>query len=164
MNNYLLALDQSTSATGWALFLNHDLIDYGVIKAEGYEDNKIEKMRNWLEHKIQEISLFEDSELNIAIEDIQVQNGNVLTFKTLARLQGVLINTIIKHNIPYKIFFSSEWKKTCGIKGKNRPEQKRNAQLFIKNKFNIDVIQDTCDAICIGIHCLSKEKGKLNFK
>ena len=44
------------------------------------------------------------------------------------------------------------------IKGKNRPEQKRNAQKYVNEKFNIKATQDECDAICIGVHTLTGRK------
>jgi hypothetical protein len=49
------------------------------------------------------------------------------------------------------LFFTippSVWRSTCEIKGRKREEQKKNAQLFVKNKFNIDVDEDIADAIC----------------
>jgi hypothetical protein len=41
-----------------------------------------------------------------------------------------------------------------GIRGRARAEQKRNAQQFVLNTYNIKAIQDICDAICIGTHVI----------
>jgi hypothetical protein len=48
-----------------------------------------------------------------------------------------------------------------GIKGRARVDQKRNAQLWVNNTYNIKATQDECDAICIGAHYtnLPAEKG-----
>ena len=43
----LLALDQSTSATGWCLFVDNELKDYGLIKQSGFEVERIDKMKEW---------------------------------------------------------------------------------------------------------------------
>ena len=37
-------------------------------------------------------------------------------------------------------------------------EQKKNAQLFVQQKFDIKATQDECDAICIGSHILIGKK------
>jgi hypothetical protein len=40
-------------------------------------------------------------------------------------------------NIPGSCVLASSWKSTLGIKGKTRPEQKRNAQNFVKTTYNV---------------------------
>jgi hypothetical protein len=47
---------------------------------------------------------------------------------------------------------ASSWKSTLKVRGKDRPEQKRNAQALIEKTFNVKPTQDECDAICIGLH------------
>lgn len=167
LNKYILALDQSTSNTGWALFKDGVLSDYGVFKTEGFEEQKIEDMRKWLEKKINEIVLDENVDLKIVLEDIQMQRNDVKTFKILAHLQGVLINTFFREKEKIKsgisIYYSSEWKSSCGIKGKDRTAQKNNAQQFIIDTFGIKVNQDTCDAICLGIHEIRSDERVINF-
>ena len=168
LDKYILALDQSTACTGWALFKNKELIDYGVFRTEGFEEQKIEDMRRWLDKKISEIVLDETIDLKIVMEDIQMQRNDVKTFKVLAHLQGVLINTFFRNKEKIKsgisIYFSSEWKSTCGIKGKDRTTQKNNAQKFILDRYNLKVTQDTCDAICLGVHEIESEIKVINFE
>lgn len=169
-NRITLALDQSTSSTGWAVFRGNKLIDYGIYRADGFTEERIDYMRNWFLKKIHEITLDPDVELRIVLEDIQVQRNDVKTFKTLAHLQGVLINTAFREFKELKpkkstlnIYYSSEWKSTCGIKGKDRTAQKQNAQKFVLENFKMKVPQDACDAICIGIHDI-KQNDVLNFE
>ena len=83
----VLALDQSTTATGWSLFKDERLVDYGVFKPAGDRDKRINDMKSWLEHKIEELSLDVDLELALVLEDIQMQR-NVETFKVLAHVIG----------------------------------------------------------------------------
>lgn len=163
----ILALDQSTTATGWSLFKNEVLIDYGVFKPSGEKTKRINDMRNWLEHKIEEISLDNNMELVLVLEDIQMQR-NVETYKVLAQLQGVLINVGFRMCKSEKItameiYYSSEWKKTCNIKGRLSAEQKKNAQNHIAEKYGVKVTQDTCDAICLGEHHIHQDNSEINF-
>lgn len=164
MPKYLLALDQATSNTGWALFKDGKLEDYGVAKADGFEEQKINAMRNWLIKKIQELKLIPSADITIVLEDIQLQRNDVKTFKVLAHLQGVLINVIYKEDLKMFIYYSSEWKSSCGIKGKDRTAQKQNAQKFIEQTYGVKAIQDTCDAICLGVHHIKGLNSVINFE
>lgn len=161
------SLDQATSTTGWAVFENNRLIDYGTYHAVGQTQERIDCMRNWFVQKLNELTLNPNIELRVVLEDIQVQRNDVKTFKTLAHLQGVLINIAFRElkNINYNlnIYYSSEWKSTCKIKGKDRITQKKNAQQFVLDNFNIKAPEDACDAICIGFHDI-KQTDVLNFE
>jgi hypothetical protein len=42
--------------------------------------------------------------------------------------------------IPYTTVSASAWKSTLGIKGKDRPAQKRNAQVYVKETYKVDAI------------------------
>ena len=44
MSKILIALDESTVATGWSVFRNEELIDYGVFKEKS--KNVIERISN----------------------------------------------------------------------------------------------------------------------
>ena len=74
----------------------------------------------------------------------------VTTYKVLAHLQGVLINLCFERNIPCEVVHVSTWREYCKIKGKTRTDKKRNAQLQVKEWYDITVSNDEADAICIG--------------
>ena len=85
----------------------------------------------------------------VAIEDIQEQR-NVQTFKVLAQLQGALYVSIHKEfKIECDIISASTWKSFSQIRGKNRTEQKRNAQSFVEKTYGMRVTQDEADAILL---------------
>jgi Holliday junction resolvasome RuvABC endonuclease subunit len=89
------------------------------------------------------------------MEDIQLQNNvqnNVQTFKTLAEVFGVIYELLTEMNIKNSAVLASSWKSTLGIKGRTRPEQKKNAQEYVINTYGKKPTQDECDAICIGCH------------
>ena len=168
----ILAIDQASSTSGWAIFDNKELIEYGKVV---FDDDdfiyRISKLRLWLDEFINENNIEK-----VILEDIQMQidketqqkvygEGNIInvdTFKKLAGLQAVLHELCVEKGIPVEIYHSSAWKSTCGIVGSHRQEQKRSAQLYIQNKYNVKVIQDIADAICLGEHASNpKEKAKV---
>lgn len=145
----LLALDQSSKITGWAVFENQQLVEYGKIDCGNADlPARLTQVRREVKDLIQKFNIDE-----VVMEDIQLQNtvgNNVVTYKALAETIGVLSQMLHENGIPQSLLPSSTWKSQLGIKGRARVEQKRNAQLFINNTYNIKVIQDIADAICIG--------------
>lgn len=147
----LLALDQSSRISGWAFFNEGSLEAYGKFTAS--QDDLGERL-NYIKAEV--VKLIEKFDVNeVVFEDIQYQNNvrnNVQTFKTLAEVFGVIYEMLADKNIPNNVVLASVWKSTLGIKGKTRPEQKRNAQQFVLDTYNVKATQDECDAICIGTH------------
>lgn len=151
----LLALDQATSTTGYSLWEDGQLVKYGKVKFEGSAIERVVQARQWLEKVVK--MLKEDGyELEVVLEDIQLQHGDVVTFKTLAWVQGVLYAYLTECGIKTTLYFASEWKKSCGVKGKDRGAQKRSAQAYVLNTYGIKATQDECDAICIGAHHITE--------
>ena len=157
----ILALDQSTRVTGWAVFADDALQEYGKFDAENAGAD-IGKRLTYIRTKIW--SLIEKYDIEkIVIEEIQLQNtvgNNVVTYKKLAYVQAVIIQLLDEINMPYEIVASSSWKSTLGIKGRARAEQKKNAQIYVNTIYNIKATQDECDAICIGTHMIKKPSSE----
>jgi len=95
----------------------------------------------------------------IVFEDTQFQKS-YLTFKELSQLQGVLMAHLFDINIGFEIVPPSTWKSFNKIKGRKRIEQKANTIQMVKDKYNLDLSEDICDAIGIGIW----SKDKIKFK
>ena len=149
----LLALDQASITTGYAVFKDGVLVAYNKFTFD--DDNigeRLVKIRNKL------ISLIQEYEINeVAFEDIQMQSNitnNVQTFKVLSEVFGIVQELVTELGIKYTVVPSTTWKSTLSIKGRTRPEQKRNAQAYVLNQYNVKAIQDVCDAICIGTHVI----------
>lgn len=143
----ILALDQATHISGYAVFNNKNLIEYGTFEATG--ENDIERsvqVKQWL------ISLIDQFEIDfVGLEGIQYQTAaGVTTFETLARLQGILAATCYEEKIPYKIVPTNTWRLHCGVKGRTRPDRKRSMQRLVKDWFNLTPTEDEADAIGIG--------------
>jgi hypothetical protein len=49
------------------------------------------------------------------------------------------------------------------IKGRTRPDQKRNAAIWVENTYGIKPTQDECDAICIGAHFFKNNLSNQGF-
>lgn len=153
----ILALDQASLVTGWAIFEDEFLIKYGKISIENNlsAEERLKPLRDQVKNLIEQYNINK-----VILEDIYLDGqkvNNVKTFKTLAEVFGVLYELCTDLNIPVEAVLAGTWKSTLGIKGTTRPEQKRNAQLFIQNKYNIKVIQDIADAICIGEHYIQSQ-------
>ena len=155
----LLALDQASKTTGWAIYTDGKLTAWDKFTFEDEDFGKrLLKIRNQVIKLIQQYEVTE-----VAIEDIQLQNSignNVVTYRALAEVRGVLEELFTEMKIPYQIVFSGTWKSTLGIKGAKSAEQKRAAQEYVLNTHGIKAIQDTCDAICIGDYVTKKSKEK----
>ena len=152
----LLALDQSSKITGYAIFVDGKLEEYGKIELK---DDDIGIRLNTLRDKLAELIMNYDID-EVAFEDIYMDGqrvNNVSTFKVLAEVFGVCYELFVDMEIPCTPVLAGTWKSTLGIKGKTRPEQKRNAQKYVKENYNLDVIQDIADAVCIGSHYLKKK-------
>lgn len=158
----LLALDQSSKTSGFAIFKNNKLIDYGSFN---FSSSKLDIRLTKFYLKIDE--LIKNYEIDhVIFEDIQLQNDvndNVKTFKTLSEVIGVLRLKLYNLKIPYDSVLSSIWKSKLQIKGRNRAEQKKSAKDYVKNKYKINPGQDACDAICIGEYYLLNKRDEEKF-
>ena len=156
----LLALDQSSRISGFAVFEDGKLLDYGHFT---FTDKDFgERLMN-IKNKVKE--LIEKYEVDeVIFEDIQLkdENGeNISTFKKLAEVFGVVYEYLTEIKMPNSSVLAVVWKSTLEIKGKARAEQKRNAQLYVKNSYGLTCTEDESDAICIGTHYfIQKEKAK----
>lgn len=158
----ILALDQASRTSGYAVFCDDQLIDSGKFTFEDTDIAKrLMKIRNKVEELINEFCIEK-----IILEDIQCQ-GNVVnnleTFKILAEVIGVLTELAAEKNLPYELVYSTVWKSTLQIKGRTRPEQKKNAQQYVLNTYGKKVTQDESDAICIGAHYTKKNMSAFSW-
>ena len=149
----ILALDQSSRITGWAVFEDDKLIDSGKFTVSD-DDIGIRLVK--IRKKVLElISQFEIDK--VYFEDIQLQGNvtnNVQTFKVLAEVFGVIYETLKEIDMPNETVLAGTWKSKLGIKGARRDEQKRNAQAYVQNTYGKKVSQDESDAICIGAYAV----------
>lgn len=156
----LLALDQASRITGWSYFEDNELKEFGKFTAD---DDDIGERLYFIRDKVQE--LIQKYDINeVAFEDIQLQGNvvnNVQTFKVLAEVFGIIYELVTELKIPHTAVLSGTWKSTLGIKGRTRPDQKRNAQAYVQQTYGIKCTQDEADAICIGAHMTKQSKAEI---
>lgn len=158
----ILAIDQSSKVSGYSIFIDDELEDYG--KMSYTDDNPIKRILK-LRRAVDTLISENDIE-KVILEDIQMQGNtnNVVTYKILAFTLGALQLLCEELGIEYEVISSSTWKSRCGVKGKGRTEQKQAAQKFVLEEFNVKAIQDICDAICIGYAAIHTKPTGINFK
>lgn len=154
----LLALDQSSRTTGYAIYVDGKLNNYGKFTLEDEDIGlRLVKFRDKI------IQLLNDYEINeVAFEEIQMQNNvvnNVQTFKILSEIYGVLQELVTELNIPYTIVSSNTWKSTMKIPKTKREEEKKRAQALVYQLFQVKATQDEADAICLGAHVVISQKN-----
>ena len=159
----ILALDQSSRITGWALFENDELQEYGKFDVSSTQDlgERLHQIRCIVKDMINKLQVEK-----VILEDIYMDGqrvNNVQTFKALAEVFGVLYELCIDLNLPVDAVLAGTWKSTLGIKGKTRPEQKRAAQAWVAENYGIKATQDETDAICIGTHYVRHNKPVLEW-
>ena len=152
----LLALDQSSHITGFAVFEDQKLIHKGKFNLDSEDlGERLYDYRQTL------IELIKKHKIDlVAFEDIQMQNqiNNVSTYKILAEIFGITQELMVELKIPYQVVSSNTWKSKLEIKGKQRAEQKRNAQAWVLNTYGLKCTQDEADSICLGASTFVKDK------
>lgn len=150
----VLALDQSSKITGYAIFIDGALNHSGTINlADSDLGTRLMQLREQI------TTFITDWHVDYVIyEDIQLQDVQgskevgIKTFKILAEVLGNVEELLTELRIPHEAVLAITWKSVVGIKGQKRPEQKKNAQLYVKTNYGLDVSEDESDAICIGTY------------
>lgn len=148
----LLALDQASRVTGVAIFDNDKLIKYGTFEIKSNQELG-KRLTQFLENLDKLYAAYHFDA--VAYEDIQLQMGNVETYKKLAYIQAMILFWCEKNEKKLYCLSPSHWRKVLKEKygmswGRKRAEQKQTAIDFIQECYEKEVDSDTADAICIG--------------
>lgn len=147
----ILAFDQATRTSGWSVFEDQELIAHGTFT---FTDSSL-GIRLWkIRQKVEQLcqKYLPDK---IVYEDIQLQQGavnNVVTFKSLAEVFGIIYEYCTEIGVDNDAILAGTWRKHLGIAGNRRDTQKANAQKWVLDNFGIKVVEDEADAICIGAY------------
>lgn len=158
----ILALDQASHISGYAIFEDNQLLECSHFT---FNDSDMGKRLMKIRQKIEDLIKTHKIEY-VIMEDIQMDNAktnNVQTFKILAEVFGVIAELLEEMDIPNSAVLAVSWRSRLGIKGKLRPEQKKNAQIYIENKYGIKPTEDEADAACIGTYYALKDKASESF-
>lgn len=161
----ILAVDQARHG-GWSIYdyQKKELLEYGTFN---YEPEKYDfsKAVLLIERLIADL-IVEKEVCAIFFEDIQMQS-NVVSFKRLAQLQGVLINLCEKNEYLYDLIMPSQWQGFCNARGRTTKEIKEKVKDLpvvagkkkskilsiqaVKNLYGVETENDNlADAIMIG--------------
>lgn len=148
----LLALDQASRVTGVAIFDDDKLVKYGIFEIKSNQELG-KRLTQFLENLDKLYAAYHFDA--VAYEDIQLQMGNVETYKKLAYIQAMILFWCEKHEKNLYCLSPSHWRKVLKDKygmswGRKRAEQKQTAIDFIQEHYEKEVDSDTADAICIG--------------
>lgn len=152
----LLALDQSTKTTGYAVYHDDRLYTFGHFTCN--QKDLGERLMN-IRYKV--IELIDQYDINeVIMEDIHLEedvNNNVQTFKKLAEVFGVIYEMLTEKDLCNDAVQASVWKSGVGITSRRRESQKRDAQKLVADKFKVNPTEDEADAVCIGLYWTSQK-------
>lgn len=142
----VLGFDQSTTKTGYSVFIDGRYASSGVIDYSYMKKEPDVRLATMGQHICDFIDITEPDV--VAIEDI-FENSNIQTLVALGRLQGMIILHCFKKKYPIKILMPSTWRKMIGMKQGKRAEMKEAAIKYVEDKYNKTVTADEADAVCI---------------
>ena len=161
----LLTLDISSKSTGWAIFIDYKLVDYGFIYQS--PSHPVTVRLNGM--KVGILDLIEKYDITgVVIED--VLQLHKIPLSVLSKAQGIILDNLFEMDTDWCILPVNDWKakmelyKYSHIKGKNsREESKLRTVARVKDLFDVNldkfktpsdlketVIFDVCDAISLG--------------
>ena len=157
MSKILIALDESTTCTGYAVFDDGELIEHGIFSFKS--KNVLERVSLIMEEIENLINTYKPN--NMVIEDVQI-TMNAATAKSLLGLQFMIEVYAHRNNISCETYRTTKWRKILGLSNSRSLDRKAKKQEtidYVKDKYGIDVLKDDeSDAIAIGTaYLLEKE-------
>lgn len=163
----ILSLDLSTKSSGWAIFNDGILLDYGCITSSSTD---LLKRINIMIDGIKEVLNKHQDIDKVYAEEVRPENGmqNIKTHRALMWLQGGIALALYNYNkkLEIELIYPSSWRAAIGIKtgrGIKRTSLKEKDIQFVKENYNLDVNDDIADAICIGYSCSHDIETEINW-
>ena len=157
MSKILIALDESTTCTGYAVFNDDKLIKHGLFALKSKD--VLERVSYIMEEIEKLIKAYKPD--NMVIEDVQI-TMNAATAKSLLGLQFMIEVYAHRNNISCETYRTTKWRKILGLSNSRSLDRKAKKQEtidYVKDKYGIDVLKDDeSDAIAIGTAYLLERK------
>lgn len=154
----LVSLDTSSSETGYAIFLNAEYHDSGVLQS----DKKLKNQPKMDDMCRRIIRLLKAEKPDIvAIERMSV-GRNVRTARILSEIIGVVYGwCLANEETYYEEMTPTQWRSHLGFQSKLSREELKTASIECANRrLGLHVVSDNeADAICIGLAYIEKWKG-----
>ena len=142
-NPKIIAFDQSTKATGWAVLKKDtsEIVEYGVLKPKGETNDRIRQTVK------QCLWLVDEFEVSFVFIEGIYSKLNPKVFEILAKLSGTLEIMLEEKGYFVNVVKPSEWRKRVGIKNRKRAEVKKEAIQMVSDIYGIDASEDEAEAI-----------------
>ena len=137
----IMGIDASTTCTGYSIFEDGKLIDYGYIRPKG---------QHWRERLIQigeqlkEI-LKQSMPDKIYMEDVPLMGTQKQTFVILGAVQGFILGIATSMNIEISFLLPSQWRSLMGLydgsrQGTKKEMMKEKAVKMANKIFQLDLV------------------------
>lgn len=110
----VLGLDMSSHKSGYALFVNKELVDYGAWEMTNAQESDWRKRIAFMANCVGQYCVHHDVDV-IYAEDVPPTLENSQTVKVLSALQGMLIAISILNDIDINFIPVKTWKQKIGI-------------------------------------------------
>lgn len=123
-----MGIDGSTSSTGWAIFKNKELIDYGIIKPKGGDwRSRLFNEGVYIDEIIKKYS-----PEKIYMEDVPLDSkGGLKTLVVLGGVQGFFYGIASTNRVPIEFISPNTWRSNIGLYDGTNNGKKRE---FLKQK------------------------------
>ena len=135
MSKILIALDESTTCTGYAVFSDGKLIKHGLFSLKNKD--VLERVSYIMEEIEKLIKTYKPN--NMIIEDVQI-TMNAATAKSLLGLQFMIEVYAHRQNIPCETYRTTKWRKILGLSNSralDRKDKKQETIDYVKDKYGI---------------------------
>ena len=144
----ILAVDQSITCSGYAVFKNKNVVDSGIITNIYGAEELTEKRIHYMTKEI--MDLFYDEDCQAMFYENVYSGINRSTLIKLAMLLGSISYKCEERRILYDILAPGTWKKYIGVSGIRKVQKKKTIEK-VKEIYGIqEVTEDEADAIGIG--------------
>ncbi|HZK22785.1 MAG TPA: crossover junction endodeoxyribonuclease RuvC [Atopostipes sp.] len=139
----IIAFDQSTTATGWAVLEQEtaEIVKFGVLKPEGETNDRI---RQTIKHCLW---LVEEYQVTFVFIEGIYSELNKKVFAILAKLAGSLEIMLEEKGYIVNVVSANEWRERVGIKSRKRADVKKEAIELVHTLYGIKASEDECEAI-----------------
>lgn len=151
MDCKLMAIDSSTTGSGYATYINGELNHYGVYTTNHISNSK-ERLENMMKILCQKI---ESDRPDIVITELTVVNRNAEAQRNLSMLLGAIYYKCLELGIEYHALRPTEWRKLVKNNNESLPRKREELKKWSKNKvgeiYKINIDDDNIsDAILLG--------------
>lgn len=159
----ILALDNALGTTGYAVFDNGDLKDFGTFETKKIDPVELRLGTIWKNlASLHDVLGFD----KVYFEDCYKQ-PNLQTYHKLSMVKATILLFCYFNELKCECSTPSHWRKVIKDRtgfdfGKKREEQKESAVKFVQKQYGKECGSDEADAICIGYAALAqRDRGGL---